>query len=101
MSQESKFLYLTTIGRSSGKPREIEIWYTQYRQNYYVISYLFRRCQWVQNIQKNPGVHFRVGQKAYSGRARIPDPLREPELYDVIKRLSEKKYGWSDGRKWR
>ena len=32
------FLYLTTIGRRTGLPREIEIWFTERDGRYYVIA---------------------------------------------------------------
>ena len=35
---EAEFLYLTTTGRRSGMPREIEIWFTRVDGHYYVIA---------------------------------------------------------------
>ncbi|MBI3800677.1 MAG: nitroreductase family deazaflavin-dependent oxidoreductase [Deltaproteobacteria bacterium] len=39
---EPPYLYLTTTGRRSGQPREIEIWFTQCAGQYYVIARLVR-----------------------------------------------------------
>lgn len=96
-SEEPKFLYLTTIGRLSGLPREIEIWFTQCQHNYYVISYLDDKAHWVRNIRHNPRVSFRVGARHFQGRARILDPQAEPDLCRLIQHLSDAKYGWSEG----
>ncbi len=92
-----RYLYLTTIGRSSGKPREIEIWFCQYKGKYYIVSHLFDRAHWIQNIQKNPKVSFRVGELTYEGQGRILDPSQEPELCVEVKRHSEEGNPWSDG----
>ena len=92
-----EFLYLTTIGCASGRPREIEIWFTQLGDRYYVISYLFDRAHWVKNIKKNDRVRFRVGDRNFTGRARILDPAQDQDLCRAIQRLSNEKYDWSDG----
>ena len=96
-SEEPNFLYLTTKGRRSGQPREIEIWFTQNRNRYYVISYLYGEAHWVRNIRKNRQVTFRVGKKSFSGEARILEPSGEPDLCRRVQHLSDVKYGWKDG----
>jgi deazaflavin-dependent oxidoreductase (nitroreductase family) len=91
------FLYLTTTGRRSGLPREIEIWFTERDGRFYLISEYPDRANWVRNIHANPHVHVRVGDRRFEGEARIVDDDREPELAQAVKALSEAKYGWSDG----
>jgi hypothetical protein len=56
-----QFLYLTTIGRRSSLPREIEIWYAGLDGRYYLISELRERAQWVQNLLVEPRVGIRLG----------------------------------------
>lgn len=96
-SKEPQYLYLTTIGRHSGQPREIEIWFTQLDGKYYIISYLFEKAGWIKNVHQNPDVTFRVGTQDFHARARIVDSATEAELYSAIRRLSDAKYDWSDG----
>src|SRR2546427_8224549 len=50
----AEYLYLTTIGRVSGEPREIEIWFTEDTGRYYVIAELRERARWVQNLRADP-----------------------------------------------
>jgi len=52
---EAEFLCLTTTGRRSGVPREIEIWFTRVDGQYYVIAERGERAHWVRNIQAEPG----------------------------------------------
>ena len=91
------YLYLTTTGRRSGQAREIEIWFTFWQGKYYIISYLFKRAHWVRNIRKHPAVTFKVDEKGFAARARAVDAERESQLCTTVQRLSEEKYGWSDG----
>jgi deazaflavin-dependent oxidoreductase (nitroreductase family) len=91
------FLYLTTTGRISGRPREIEIWFTERGGRFYVIAEHRERANWVRNIQAQPQVEVRVGDRQFDATARVVHHDREPELTACVKALSDAKYGWSDG----
>ena len=91
------FLYLTTTGRRSGQPREIEIWFTERGGKYYVIAEHREEAHWVQNLQAQPQVQVRLGDRTFEATARVVDEAREPELSAAVKALSHAKYGWSDG----
>ena len=91
------FLYLTTTGRRSGLPREIEIWFTERDGRYYLIAEHRDSAHWVRNIQAQSGVRVRVGERRFEGTARLVDDEAEPELSRAVKALSDEKYGWSDG----
>ena len=91
------FLYLTTIGRRTGLPREIEIWFTERDGRYYVIAEHGEDAHWVRNIRANGHVNVRLEERAFAGRARVVESEREPELAQAVAALSQAKYGWSDG----
>jgi len=91
------YLYLTTTGWKTGRPHEIEIWFTELDGRYYLISELGERAHWVQNLRRNPDVTFRAGRQTYHGKGRVVDPLREPELHAAVCQLSIKKYDWGEG----
>src|SRR5207245_7704802 len=95
MAQE--FLYMTTTGRRTGLPREIEIWFTERDGRFYLIAENRDETNWVQNIRANPEVHVRVGDRQFAARARVVDDDAEPALAQAVKALSDEKYGWSDG----
>ena len=62
---EAEFLYLTTTGRRSGQPREIEIWFTRHEGRYYLIAEHRDQANWVQNLRANPQVHIRVAGSSF------------------------------------
>lgn len=74
--REPQYLYLTTRGRRSRKPREIEIWYTRRDGRYYLLAEHGRRANWVRNLVADPAMRLRIR---------------------AVRQLSEKKYGWGDG----
>ena len=94
---EAEFLYLTTTGRRSGQPREIEIWFTHREGRYYLLAQHRDQTNWVQNLRANPQVHIRVAGSSIEATARAMDAKEESMLYGRIQTLSEKKYGWGDG----
>jgi deazaflavin-dependent oxidoreductase (nitroreductase family) len=94
---EAEFLYLTTTGRRSGQPREIEIWFTRHAGRYYVIAEHGDQAHWVQNLRANPQVHIRIAGSTFEATARVMDANAEPPLCRQIQALSVKKYGWGDG----
>jgi deazaflavin-dependent oxidoreductase (nitroreductase family) len=91
------FLYLTATGRISGQPREIEIWFTERGGRFYLIAEHRERAHWVRNIQSQPRVKVRLGDRQFDATARVVHDDREPELTAAVKALSDAKYGWSDG----
>ncbi|HET8576762.1 MAG TPA: nitroreductase family deazaflavin-dependent oxidoreductase [Methylomirabilota bacterium] len=97
MGDEPEFLYLTTTGRRSDRPREIEIWFTRLNGRYYLIAEDGARAGWVLNLRADSAVMVRVGGERFSGRARVVDPATEPQLNAAARALSSAKYGWGDG----
>ncbi len=96
MAEEPQNLYLTTIGRKTGSPREIEIWFTGLDGRFYLISEKRERANWVQNILSNPQVTFRVGERKFSGAGRVVEGSTESELRRRVSERFDRKYGWSE-----
>lgn len=93
------FLYLTTTGWKSGTAHEIEIWYVEHLGRFYLIAEGRGRAHWVQNIERSPAVHFRIGHDGptQAGTGRTLDPTRELPLVKAVSDLFDAKYRWSDG----
>jgi deazaflavin-dependent oxidoreductase (nitroreductase family) len=94
---EPDVLHLTTTGRRTGRPREVEIWFTRRAGRHYLVAETGGRAHWVRNILADPRVAWRVGDERFAGHARVIDPAREPELVAAVRALSVAKYGWGDG----
>lgn len=104
MSDET-FLYLTTIGRKSGEPRHIEIWFVELEGRYYMCSEGRERSHWVQNIGQNPQVTFSVGTRADHGalvpltpaKGRLLHPDQDQKVVQAVAAQFDQKYQWSEG----
>ena len=89
-----QYLYLTTQGRKTALPREIEIWFTQRDGRFYVIAE-HSTSHWVENLRARPEAQVRVAGRSFKVRARVLS-TNDVELH-VAQELSRKKYGWGEG----
>jgi deazaflavin-dependent oxidoreductase (nitroreductase family) len=64
---------LITTGRTSGEPREIRIWFSSNGDRVFLLSQDQERAHWVRNIVADPQVTLHIGQRAFSGVARVLD----------------------------
>jgi deazaflavin-dependent oxidoreductase (nitroreductase family) len=92
--ENQQYLYLTTRGRRSGEPREIEIWFTERDGCLYLIAE-YDSSNWVQNLLADPKVQVRLAGKSFHALARVIS--RESDLSRAVQQLSRDKYGWGDG----
>jgi deazaflavin-dependent oxidoreductase (nitroreductase family) len=91
------FLYLTTTGRVSGLPREIEIWFVRHAGKLYIFAEHYERAQWVQNIKRDCRVRIRLGNEKRGATARILDQQTDSALWTLVQTKAHEKYGWGDG----
>ena len=91
-----QYLYLTTRGRRSGLPRQIEIWFTHREGRFYLIAE-YATSKWLQNLRAHSDAQVRVGENNFTVHARFVSPESEPELHHAVSDLSRKKYGWGEG----
>jgi deazaflavin-dependent oxidoreductase (nitroreductase family) len=87
--RDEEYCYLTTTGRVSGEPREIEIWFALVDTVVYLLSGGRDRSNWVRNLIREPAVTVRIGDQAIPGRARVVD---DPEEDRQAKELLVEKY---------
>jgi deazaflavin-dependent oxidoreductase (nitroreductase family) len=67
---EEDYCYLTTTGRVTGKPHEIEIWFGVQNSSIYLMSG-DHRSDWVRNLLKDPKVTVRIARHPFTGTARL------------------------------
>src|SRR5689334_8895263 len=83
------YCYLTTTGRKTGLPREIEIWFGLEGRTLYLLAGSGERADWVRNLRKNPSVHVRVRETTYEAQARV---VTDPEEDARARRMLVEKY---------
>jgi deazaflavin-dependent oxidoreductase (nitroreductase family) len=94
---DERVLYLTTIGRMSGLPREIEIWFVVRRERFYLFAETGEAAGWVKNIRNNPKVKVRIGDRQIDATARVLDRRADRKLWDDVAAIADRKYEWGDG----
>ncbi len=65
------FCYLTTTGRTSGRPHRIEIWYAADGDTLYLLSGGRESSDWVQNLLADPAVEVEVEGADQRAKARV------------------------------
>ena len=94
---DKQVLYLTTIGRKTGLPREVEIWFVTCGGRFYVFAETGETANWVRNIRQEPTVTVRIGEGQIEAVARVLDPQTDRGLWDQVAAIADSKYGWGDG----
>ena len=90
------FCYVTTIGRRTGRPHTIEIWFGERDGTLYLLSGGGDRSDWVRNMKVEPRVSLRIAGDERPGVARFVD---DPDEDAAARRLLATKYqSWREGR---
>ena len=87
------YCYLTTVGRVTGRPHTIEIWFALEDPTLYLLSGGGDRSDWVRNLQASPEVIVRIGRRdapELAGRARVVAPGTDED--GLARRLVTDKY---------
>jgi deazaflavin-dependent oxidoreductase (nitroreductase family) len=66
------YCYLTTTGRRTGRPHEIEMWYAERGATLYLLAGA-RSADWVQNLRADPRAQVRLGAEHHQAVGRILD----------------------------
>jgi deazaflavin-dependent oxidoreductase (nitroreductase family) len=89
--------YLTTTGRVTGKPHQIEIWFGLKDDKLYLLSGGRDRSDWVKNLLKTPSVTVRIAKHTFKATARVVTDKDEEMMARYL--LAEKYQEWEDGKK--
>ena len=88
------FCYLTTAGRITGRPHEIEIWFGHQGSGIYLMAGN-HKSDWVLNVRKDPHVSVQIDELMFVGRANIVSDQQEEMRARYL--LAEKYQEWEDG----
>lgn len=91
------YCYLTTTGRRSGQPHEIEIWFGVDGSTLYLLSGGGEKSDWVRNLKAQPQVSVRIGKQVFAATARLVAEDGEEQLARRL--LAAKYYGWREGKR--
>ena len=92
-----EYCYLTTTGRITGKPHQIEIWFGLHEDSLYLLSGGMDGSDWVKNLHKNPAVTVRIAKHTFSATARVVTDEKEENMARIM--LAEKYQEWEASRK--
>jgi deazaflavin-dependent oxidoreductase (nitroreductase family) len=93
---QKRHCYLTTTGRVSGKPHEIEMSFAATGDTVYMLSGAQGRSDWVKNLRRNPEVRIRVGTTTWTGTARVIES-GDPQEQQARELVAAKYQGWEPG----
>jgi deazaflavin-dependent oxidoreductase (nitroreductase family) len=96
--EDEDFCYVTTVGRRTGKPHTIEIWFgSDDGKTIYLLSGGGDRSDWVKNLQADPSVHVRIGDQEWDANARLV--IEENEDGTARRMLASKYQAWREGKR--
>jgi deazaflavin-dependent oxidoreductase (nitroreductase family) len=93
---DEQYGYLTTRGRRTGRPHEIEIWFAVHDGRYWLIAGGGESSDWVRNIRADRSVRWRVGERTSEAVAEVVEDAAAAQV--PRQRLAAKYQGWSEGR---
>jgi deazaflavin-dependent oxidoreductase (nitroreductase family) len=99
-SQGESEVRLTTVGRSSGSPRTVTIWFVRDQDRLYVQSGKDGKTNWHRNVLANPGVSLAFDSLQLTGRAvPIDDEAETQRVHELFraKYLTARIMGWFGG----
>ena len=65
------YAYLTTIGRRTGRPHRIEIWFAAQDGRVYLLAGGRERSDWVRNLRAHAQVTVELGDETHAGTAGV------------------------------
>ncbi len=93
--ETEEYCYLTTRGRVTGKPHEIEIWFVVHEDAAYLMSGGMDKSDWVKNLLKEPRVTLRIAGQTF---AALASPVKGTPTEDIVRMKMAVKYKEWEGQ---
>lgn len=77
---DEAYCYLTTTGRVTGKPHQIEIWFGLKGNSLYLLSGNREKSDWVKNLLKISSVTVLIGEQTFNATARLVTDEKEETM---------------------
>jgi deazaflavin-dependent oxidoreductase (nitroreductase family) len=78
-ARDDDFCYLTTRGRVTDRPHEIEIWFVLDGATVFMLSGGGDRSDWVRNLVADPAVSVRLRDTIRDATARVVEPATDED----------------------
>lgn len=75
---QDRVIDITTIGRKTGQPRRIEIWFHRLDGRYYITGMPGRPRDWYANLLAHPGFTFHLKESATADLPAVARPVTDP-----------------------
>lgn len=92
--EKKEYCYLTTRGRVTGKPHEIEIWFVVHEDALYIMSGNMEKSDWVKNLLKDPHVSICIAGQTFPVLAALLD---NKTLESIVRMKMATKYNEKEG----
>ncbi len=86
---DARTLKITTLGRQTGKPHTVTIWFVAHGGKIYVSTNDLKLRDWARNLLANPEVSMEVAGQQLRGRACL---IEDEELRGVVADIRRGKY---------
>lgn len=81
---QDRVIDITTVGRKTGEPRRIEIWYHRAGGRYYITGTPGRPRDWYANLAANPGFTFHLKESATADLPATARPITDPAEREAV-----------------
>jgi deazaflavin-dependent oxidoreductase (nitroreductase family) len=78
-ARDDDFCYVTTRGRVTSRPHEIEIWFVLDGTTLYLLAGAGNRSDWVRNLVADPSVRVRLRDVTYDVHGRVIEPASDED----------------------
>ena len=90
------YCYIRTVGRVTGRPHTIEIWFALRGRTLYVLAGSGRRADFVRNAMKTPEVTVRIGSRRARELRATARVVTSEEEDALARRMLLEKYAGAD-----
>ena len=98
--EKEEYCYLTTRGRKTGKPHEIEIWFCVYENSLYLLSGGGDKSDWVKNLLKDPNVTVRIAGQTFVSTAGLLEDKKKESLVRMAMAIKYNEWEGENPSEW-
>jgi deazaflavin-dependent oxidoreductase (nitroreductase family) len=98
--EKEEYCYLTTRGRKTGAPHEIEIWFVVHENSLYLMSGGMDKSDWVKNLLKEPHVTIRIAGQTFPATASLLEDKTMEQMIRMAMAIKYNEWEGTDPSEW-